>query len=453
MNKFQQDLTGGSVSRQLIKFSLPFLLSNFIQAMYNAADMVIVSFYSGAESASGVANGGQLTIMVMNFVVGLTAGGSVLIAQYFGAKKQEEMKKTIGTMLCVLFIAAAVLSTVMILLCKPILTLIQTPPEAFDEAKDYLIICMVGTVFIFGYNAISAILRGMGDSKRPLIFVSIACVLNVFLDLLLVRGFGMKAAGAAWATIAAQAVSLILSVIYLAKNNFMFEFKLKNFRIDSFTLKNLLKIGLPTSMQNVVVGMSFIIMTALVNGFGVNASAAMGMCAKFNGFAILPAIAMSASVSAMSAQNLGAGFPDRAKKTMLSGIKVVYPISITFFAIAFFAPEWVMRIFTNEPEVIAEGIKYIKFFSFDYLIVPFTFCANGLITGSGHTTFSMINGMMSSIFLRVPIALMFGMALGLGLTGIGIAAPVASMGALTVSTLYLKSGKWLTGGNYAIAEA
>jgi len=442
MAKFEQDLTGGSVSKQLIKFSLPFLLSNFIQSIYNVADMWVVSRFSSSDAAAGVANGGQITFIVTNFVIGLTAGGTVLIGQYFGAKKHKDMKEIIGTLFSILLIMAVFLTISMILLSNILIKLVQVPPEAVKDATNYFVICMLGTVFIFGYNVVSSILRGMGDSKRPLIFVSIACVTNIILDLIFVGPLQMGAAGAALATIIAQALSLILSIIYLIKNKFVFDFKFKSFRIYKDKLKQILKIGLPMSFQNIVTGLSFLVMTILVNGYGVEASAAMGMVGKFNSFAILPSIAMSMSVSSMVAQNIGAELYDRAKKIMRSGMIIIFPVGVIFFIIAFLFPDGIMRIFTDETLVIEQGIEYIRFFSIDYLIVPFTFCLNGLITGSGHTTFTMINSMMSSVLFRVPIAILFGSFFGLGLMGIGLAAPVASFGACCISFIYFCTGRW-----------
>ena len=442
MQKFEHNLTEGSVAKQLIKFSLPFLLSNFLQAMYNVSDTLIVSWFAGPSTVSGVANGGQVTLLITNFAIGFTVGGTVLIGQYYGAGKREELSKTIGTMLSVLALLAVVLSTLAIIFSTQILQLIQIPEESFSEARAYMTICMSGTIFIFGYNAIAAILRGMGDSKNPLLFVLISGVINTLLDLPFVGLFGWGAAGDAASTVIAQAIALIMAIVYLRKKGFVFEFKAQNFIIDREKLKLLLKIGIPSSLQNVVIGLSFLLMTVLVNRFGVYSSAAMGIVGKFNGFAILPAVAMSASVSSMVAQNLGAGLIDRAKATMRAGIMLVLPIGAVFFLIAFFAPEAIMRVFTNDPRVIAEGLKYIRFFSLDYILVSFTFCINGLMMGAGLTTFTMINGMMSSIFLRVPAALLFGIVLNLGLMGIGLAAPVATVGAGIVGFIYYKTGRW-----------
>ena len=441
-NTIEKNLTEGNVVKQLFRFCLPFLLSNFLQAMYNFTDTLVVSWFAGPDTVSGVANGGQITLVSMNFAIGFTVGGTVLISQFFGAKKEEELNKTIGTMFSILTILAVVITALVIIFAKPLLTLVETPEEAFSEAYLYLVICMSGTIFTFGYNAVSAILRGMGDSKNPLFFVLIAGVLNTLLDLPFVGIFGWGAAGDAASTVIAQALSFVLAVIYLKKRDFVFKFKLENFRIDVDRLKQIIKIGLPNSVQNVVVGISFLIMMKFVNQFGVNASAAMGMVGKFNGFAILPALAMSSSVSSMAAQNIGAGRHDRASATMRSGMMLAAPIGMLFFAIAFFFPDAVMRIFTNKPEVISMGIEYIRFFSIDYLIVPFAFCINGLLMGSGMTTFTMINGMLSSVLLRIPFAYLMGIVLDFGLPGIGMAAPAATVGGLIIAFIFYKTGTW-----------
>jgi len=410
--------------------------------MYNVTDTLVVSWFAGPHTVSGVAIGGQVTLVCMNFAIGFTIGGTVLISQYFGAKKHKELSSTIGTMFTTLAILSAIITTVVIIFAKPILTLVNTPPEAFDEAYRYLVICMCGTIFTFGYNAVAAILRGMGDSKNPLYFVLIAGIVNTLLDIPFVAVFHWGAAGDAASTIFAQALSLTLAIIYLKKKDFVFDFKLSNFRIAPERLKQILKIGLPNSIQNVVVGMSFLLMMVLVNGFGVSASAAMGMVGKFNGFAILPAIAMSSSVSSMAAQNIGAGRHDRAKKTMHAGIMMALPIGMIFCSIAFFAPNLIMRIFTADPDVIREGVEYVRIFGFDYVIVAFLFCINGLLMGAGMTTFTMINGILSSLILRIPVAYLFGIKMNMGLSGIALAAPVASVGGLLIAFLFYKSGKW-----------
>ena len=441
-NKLERNLTEGSVFKQLLRFCLPFLLSNFLQAMYGVTDTLVVSWFAGSHTVSGVTIGGQINMVSMNFAIGFTVGGTVLISQYFGAGKREDLNRTIGTMFTILGILSVIITAVVIIFARPILTLMGTPQESFSEAYLYLVICMCGTIFTFGYNAVSAILRGMGDSKSPLYFVLIAGIVNTLLDLPFVGVFGWGAAGDAASTIMAQALSLFLAVRYLKKKKFVFEFKRSSFRIDREQLRKIFKIGLPNSVQNVVVGLSFIAMTMLVNQYGVDASAAVGIAGKLNGFAILPAIAMSSSVSSMAAQNIGAGKYDRARKILHAGIMLAFPIGLAFFCLAFFAPEMVMRIFTNESEVLAFGADYLRLFSLDYVVVSFLFCINGLLMGAGMTSFTMINGILSSVALRIPAAYLCSVVFGMELRGVGLGAPVASLGALAIAFIYYKSGRW-----------
>lgn len=447
MSKFEKNLAHGSVAKQLILFALPFLISNIIQSLYGVVDMIIVGNFAGAASMSGVNIGSQVSMLVTNMVMGLCVGGTVLIGQYLGAGNKKALKDTIGTLFTTLIVLAVVLTVLMIAVHEPLLRLIKTPEESFSEAKNYFFWTALGTIFIFGYNALSAVMRGMGDSKNPLIFVAIACVINIILDYVLVRIFLMGASGAAIATVISQAVSMILCILYLKKNNFVFDFNIKSFGFNKESLLMLYKIGIPSSIQNVAVGTSFLFLTSLVNSIGFTASAAVGAVGKFNGFAILPAIAMSSSISAMSAQNIGAKELGRAKKTMVIGMAIAAAISYAIFVIVSLVPEVFLQIFVdaNDPasgEVISYGLEYLKAFKIDYLIVPFLFCFNGLFIGSGHTTFSLFNGIMSSLLIRIPMSYIFGIALNYGIFGVGLGAPFASGVALISAIIFFISGRW-----------
>jgi putative MATE family efflux protein len=435
-------MSQGSVAGQLLRFSLPLLISNIIQSLYSVADMIIVGQFCGAVSMSGVNIGGQVTFLITNLVFGLAAGATVLIGQYIGSGLRQELEETISTLFTTLLIVAGVMTGLMVFLCGPILTLIRTPSESFSEAKSYLIITALGTVFIFGYNAFSAVMRGMGDSRRPLYFVGIACATNVVMDLLFVAAFGWGAAGAAVATVISQAVSMIFCIIYFERNNFVFKFKLRSFRIKAKRLRLLLKIGGPMSVQNTVTSISFLFMTTIVNTIGVTASAAVGAVGKVNGFAILPAIAMSSAVSAVCAHNIGAGEFKRAVKTMRIGMLIAISISILIFLLVTLFPAAVISIFDDDPALIDAGVEYMKAFRFDYIIVPFLFSLNGLFIGAGHTTFSLFNGMMSALLIRIPVSYLFGMYWGLGLTGVGLGAPVASVIATISGLIFYFAGKW-----------
>lgn len=445
-SSLQKDLTKGSVIKQLIVFALPFLLSNFIQALYNVADMIIVARFTGTAAASGVGQGGQITLLVTNAVLGLGLGGTVLLSQYFGAKNTQAVKETIGTLYTVFFIAALILTLLMVLLAGPILKLTKVAPEVFSDAKIYVQICMAGNIFVFGYNGVSAVLRGLGDSKSPLIFVSIACVINIFLDLLLIATFNMGTAGAAIATVVSQALSLLFSILYLIKKKFLFDFKLKSFKINKEKLKYIFIIGTPTAINNVIVNISFIALTFLINLIGgenaVYTSAASTMAGKFNGFAILPAIAISSAISSMSAQNIGAGQIDRAKKTMYTGLIFSIVLGAVMTLITMLFPDQIYKLFGADANVIEHGREYLRYFCFEYIAVAFTFSFMGLINGSGHTKTSMIISVCSSLLIRIPLAFLLGFTANLGMRGIGLAIPLATLGSAAIGAVYIAGGKW-----------
>lgn len=442
LKKFETDLSRGSVGKQLWKFALPFILSNLIQSLYSVVDMVIVGRYCGAASMSGVNIGGQITLLITNLVIGLCAGGTTLIAQYMGSGNRKALKETIGTLLSALVVLGVVLTAFMVLAKVPLLNLVRTPVESFSEADSYLVVTALGTIFIFGYNALSAIMRGMGDSKNPLIFVGIACVTNIVLDYVLVAVFDMRALGAAIATVISQAASMILCILYLKRNDFIFDFSLSSFRFHKERLGMLMKVGIPTSVQNVIVGMSFLFLTTLVNTMGVTESAALGAVAKFNTFAILPALAMSASIAAMSGQNLGAGETERAVKTMKLGTVIGFSMSAVIFVVAQLFPEVVLKIFDDDPAMIAAGKEYMRAFNFDYLLASVMFGFNGLFIGSGHTTFTLFNSVLSSVLIRVPMAYLGGIVLQWGMFGVGLAGPLSSAVSLCLCIGYFMSGKW-----------
>ena len=456
MSKFQHDLTQGSVTKQLLLFSLPFLASNLLQALYNLADMLIVGRFCGPVGASAVGLGGQVTILVINLISGLAVGGTVLIAQYIGAKRQEEVAKTVGTMFTLYGICGAVITVVMLLCSRYILIALNTSPEAFDETLAYLNICMGGTIFVVGYNAVSAVLRGMGDSKHPLLFVAIAAAVNVVLDILLVGPLNMGAAGAAWATISAQAISFIISVVFLRRRDFVFDFHPRSFRIHRDLAGKLIKIGLPASLQGTLVSFSFMVLTGIANVVAVSplvGSTALSIAGKVNSIAILPSMAMQASVSSMVGQNMGAGKPERAKKTMWVAVGFAFSVSALVFALVNLIPEQIVALFLGSQEqagmtaeVLAQCVEqsalYLRMISFDYLLTSVLFCITGLAMGVGQTLFSMCNGIASSLLLRIPAAYIFGSLKAFLLKGVGLAAPAATAGGLVICFIYLLTGAW-----------
>lgn len=441
MEKFCYDLTEGSISRNLIRFSWPFLLSTFLQALYNIVDMLIAGWFVGPVGISAINTGGFVTLIITNLIIGLTVGGTILIAQYLGAKQHEELTATIGSMFSIYAISGVFLTGIMLLFCTPILQLMQTPPETFADAQAYLTICVSGTIFIFGYNAVCAMLRGMGDSMRPLVFVAIATVINIGLDLWFVGGLGMRAAGAALATVIAQAASLVISVVYLMRNRFVFDFRLKSFRLHADKVRLLLKIGLPSSAQSVFVMLSFAILVALANSFGVATSAAVGIASKVNSVAILPGLAMGSSISSMAGQNLGACLYDRAKHTMYVGMRISLGLSLVIFALVQLFPEAIIACFTQEPGVMAAGVSYMRIVSFDYILASIVFSLSALANASGQTWFTLVNSVLNSL-LRAPLALLLVPVIGTD--GIALSVPVATIAAILICIVYVRRGSWKT---------
>lgn len=438
----EYDLTQDSIYKSLLKFSIPFIIANLLQAIYGAVDLAVVSYYTGPSGLSAVSIGTQIMQIVNGLIIGLSMGGTILIGQYYGAKKREDIIETIGTIFTSGFILSLIITVIMFLLIEPLLKLLQTPLEAYNDAKNYVLFASVGIVFIFGYNVVSAILRGLGDSKSPLYFIGIACILNVFLDFLFVGKFNMRAYGAALATVVSQGISMALALIYIGRKDFIFQFKIKNLSLHRKKVKKLLSLGFPLSLQEVLLWGSFLVIVAIANKMGVAESAAVGVVAKAETFAMLPPMALSNALAAISAQNIGAGKPERARKSLNISIVISLIISIFFFIWGKILPESIMKLFRADPSVIRVGVKYLKSFSYDFILVAFKFNLNGFLNGCGCTKFAMINGISSSVFIRVPLAYMLGICISKSMVGLGAAAPLASIVSIVVSLVYINMGRW-----------
>lgn len=436
------DLTQGNITKKLIVFAIPFMLANFVQALYGTVDTMVIGWWGSASGIAAISTGSQVIQMLTSLVSGLTMGGTILIGQYCGAKRTEDTSKTIGTTLTMFGIVSIAFTIIMLVANRGILTLLQTPAEAFKEAYDYVFICSLGIIFIFIYNAISSILRGLGDSKSPLIFVAVACIVNIVLDIAFVGGLKMGAAGAALATVIAQAVSVLLSVVFLVRRKFIFDFKLKSFRIDRAKAARIIRLGLPVSLQETMSSLSFLLIAAIVNSLGVVTAAAVGISNKFEGYAMLPATAFCMAISSMTAQNMGAGKPERSMKCFKIGTAIAFGFGVLFFIWGQLAPESIMYIFGADAEVAAAGAQYLHSFSIDFMMVAFAFCMNGFFNGCGSTTFTMINGLSAALIVRVPLAFFLSRIIPDSLFGIGLAAPAASVFSIILGAIYLRTGRW-----------
>lgn len=438
----QKSLTDGNIYKTLLVFALPFLIANFIQILYGAVDLAVVGWFSNQINVSAVSIGSQVTQLLVSLITGLTMGGTVLIAQYIGAKRHKDSEETIATTFTLFLYVGILLTTIMFVFTPSLLRLIQTPQASFKEACEYVYICSGGILFIFGYNAVSAILRGMGDSKSPVYFISVACVVNIILDLILVGVFHMGAAGAAIATTFSQGVSLILSICFLRKKDFLFDFHWSSFRINSHKARMIFKIGLPVSLQETISSVSFLWIASIINSYGVAASAAAGICTKFEGFAMLPSTALAAAISTVAAQNIGAGSWRRARKAMWISIAFAIIASSIFFIWAGVSSSSIMAIFKADESVTLAGIQYLRYFRYDFLLVAFGFTMNGFFNGCGRTFFAMVNGVAASIFIRIPLAYYLSQLGSNDLTGVGASIPIATLVSVMAGLIYYRRGKW-----------
>lgn len=438
--KEEHNLTQGNVFRVLLTFSIPFVIANIIQALYGAVDLLVIGRYCPPESVAAVSTGTQVTQIITSMITGLTLGGTILVGKYTGMNDKEEVRKTIGTTLTVFSIIAVILTILMMFLSGLILTLLKTPAESFEQARQYVMICSSGIFFICGYNAISAILRGYGDSKRPMIFVALSCVLNIIGDVVLVKYAGLGVAGVALATIGAQGISMICAVCYLNKRRFIFTFKLKNFRIDRDKMKELAQVGIPISLQECMVRLSFLYLTSVTNRLGIYAAAAVGIASKYDVFAMLPATSIANALAAVTAQNYGAGKPERAKASLFAGLGFAVAASALFWLWAQISPQTMIGIFAGDPAIIEAGIPFFKSCSYDYLAVSFVFCLNGYLNGRSKTIFTMISCCFGAMVLRMPLIYVVYTHWPDNLKMIGSIAPLVSGFMAAYTLLYVLSG-------------
>ena len=439
----QRDLTVGPVLKTLLLFAVPFFAANIRQALYGAVDLLVVGqFAKNSSEVSAVACGSQVITLLTLVIIGLSIAGTVIVGKYYGAKQIDAVRRTIGTIFSTFAIVTLLITAAMLLFSSELLRFLHTPPEAFAAAKEYIIICSCGSIFIAGYNVCSAIMRGVGDSVTPMIIVGIACFVNLLTDLLLVGYYAMGPAGAAYATIGSQAVSVIIGVIAIKRQNFLADFKLQSFRIDWQLAKKLFVIGIPLAVQSALIDFSFMVIFSFINRMGVAASAGYGICCRINGFTMLPAISLAMALTAMVAQNLGADKPRRAISAFRWGLLCAGICAAACWCWMRFFPRTAFILFTHDEEVIRAGSLYMKSFCFDVLLVAFVFCANGLLNGSGHTRFTFVTNVVPTCLIRVPAAWWFSSIPGATLYAIGWAAPLASVLSVIITLIYLKTGRW-----------
>lgn len=435
-------LTQGKVLPALLKFTLPFFLANLLQILYGTVDTLVVGNFGSTASVSAVSSGAQLLSLVTFFMLGLTGGATVLLGQYLGAGEPKRAGHSIGVAACLFTIISVMLTVVMVFAYPGILTAMNVPVEALPQAREYTLICVLGIPLIVGYNTVCAILRGMGDSKSPLYFVAIACVVNVIGDLLLAGYFGMGAKGVAIATVTAQGVSFLLSLLFVAKKGLGVPLSRADLCLDGVIVRRLIRLGAPLAVQSVLVNLSFLLITAIINAMGVQASAAMGVGDKIVGFAFLPLTAFSNAVTIMVAQNAGAGLEERCKKATLYAILCCLVWSVSFFIFSQLFPIAMPGLFTPDEAVRELTGLYVKAYSIDGLIVSILFNLNSMFSGYGHSVFSMVQNLVGTFLFRVPLTWIFSKMAGATLFHIGLACPLSSIASVIICLVFYRSGKW-----------
>ena len=442
--RLSDDFTTGSIAGKLMKFMLPVLGALVLQAMYGAVDLLVVGQFGTDEGISGVATGSNIINLLTFIVTGLTMGVTVLISRYLGEGNSKKIGKVIGGAIC-FFVALAVVMMAVSLVFAPLFaSLLQAPAEAYDLTVTYVRICGAGMVFVVAYNVISGIFRGLGNSRLPLIFVAIACVVNIVGDLLFVAVFHMNVAGAALATVLAQAVSVVLSAIIIRRQKLPFSVKKKDIRFNR-EIGQFLRLGFPIALQDLLTNISFLILCAIVNSMGLAASSGYGIAQKVTAFVMLLPSSLMQSMSAFVGQNVGAGKEQRARRAMVTGMGIGAAIGVVIFLITFFNGQLPSALFTSNSEFAARSAEYLKGFSPEAILTCVVFSYIGFFNGHGKTFPVMLQGITASFLVRVPLSYLFSIQPGANLLTIGLAVPAASVYGIVFFTVcyihHVKAGK------------
>lgn len=421
----KSDFTQGSILKKLALFMLPILGALVLQAAYGAVDLLVVGRFGSTSGLSAVSTGSQVLNLVTFVVTQLAMGVTVLIARYLGEKQPKYIGPVIGGAAIVFTIISVVLFAVMVGLARPISVLMQAPTEAVDLTTSYVRICGGGILFIVAYNMLAAIFRGLGDSKSPLLFVLVACIFNIVGDLVLVAGFHLDAAGASIATVFAQAVSVVWAIVILLKKDLPFKIQKSDLCLNSQCGK-FLSIGLPLALQEFLTQLSFLALCAFVNRLGLSASSGYGVACKIVNFAMLVPSSLMQSMASFVSQNIGAGNRQRAKKSMFTGIGIGLVIGSFVFALVMLKGDLLSSAFTTDAEVIANAYAYLKGFAPETLVTAVLFSMVGYFNGNNKTVWVMIQGLVQTLLVRLPMAYFMSVQPNASLTNIGLAAPTST---------------------------
>ena len=425
--KTQNDFTRGRILSPLIRFMVPVLLAMFLQSMYGAVDLLIVGKFAQSVDVSAVSTGSQIMMTLTNLVTSFAMGTTILLGQRIGEGRGKEGGQLIGSSICLFGVIAGVFTVMIPLLSGHLSALMNAPQEAFDQTSAYIRICGLGSLFIVAYNVLGSIFRGIGDSRTPLMTVLIACVCNIAGDLLLVAVIPMGSAGAATATVCAQAISVIISLLILRRRGLPFSFSLRDLRFDGRINRKVASLGIPIALQDFLVGISFLVLLAIVNSLGVTASAGVGVAEKVCGFIMLIPAAFMQAMAAFVAQNIGAGQYPRARKALAYAIGVSAALAVVMFAVTFWKGDMLSGIFANDADVIAASADYLKAYAIDCLLTCFQFCFIGFFNGLGMTRFVMLQGIIGAFLVRIPVAFLMSRQVPVSMFHIGLATPCSTI--------------------------
>ena len=438
------DLTQGSVIRLLLRFAMPLFVANALQAVYNLVDMIVVGQVIGGAGMSAVSIGGDVLGLLTFFAIGFSSAGQVIIAKYVGAREHDSIRRLIGTMFTFLLGVSVLIAVLCALIRHPILHWLNTPAESYTYTYQYMMTCIVGLPFIYGYNIVSAILRGMGDAKRPFLFIAIAALLNTVLDILFVAFFGMGAFGAALATVIGQAVSFIVSLIYLYhhKESFGFDFRVGSFRIDMQILKPLMALGFPMAIQSAAVTLSKVVLMAWINQSGVVYSALSGIYNKTGMMIGIISNSFTTAGSTMVGQNLGAKRYDRIPRILGVVLTIGIAIATALSVLVLLFPEAVCAMFTGDAAVLAQSSIVIWPIILNFYGAATRAGAFAIINGSGNSTLNLLVAIIDGMIARIGLAALLGFVLSMGCKGFWYGDALAGFMPILIGSVYYLSGKW-----------
>lgn len=441
----EQNLLNGSVPKKLAAFAFPLLLANILQSLYNVVDMLVVGQFVGDTGLAAINNASKLCYIINSICIGMTMGGAVLIAQYKGANDKKGQAETFQTLAVLSLVSALLVTVIGLVFYQPLFQVLNVPADAYQDACDYMEIICWGTVFVFGYNAVCSVLKGLGDSKSPLYFVGIATIINIVLDILLVGPLRIGTAGAAYATITAQGISFLISIFYLRKHKVFFSADVhKRFTLQMDKLVSILKVGLPTAIQMVVVNTAYLLVTGMLNQFGTSVSAASGVGLQINTFAGMPCWAIGQAVTAMVGQCIGAGEIKRARKVVKIGLLLNVSVTlVVVIGVQVFAEQLILLFGSTSAEVINDGVYYLRICcGVNSLIYAVMYTLDSFAIGVGAANIAMLNALLDAVIVRLPVSWLLAFTLCMGFPGIYYGQALSPILPAIVGFLYFQNKGW-----------